>query len=194
MSNDLLRDETLLRLTKEIGRLPDLDPPGSLLTSVMAAVRTKKRPWRHRLYSWARAPRSITFTPLQLAPALGMLVVACVASLVYFSGQKGSSLPQAGLSAGAVPIRLSLDMPDAGRVAVVGSFNQWYGKGYEMQYDSSRASWTLTVWLPEGRYEYAFVVDEGRILPDPGAPIYQDDGFGNQNSVLIVGKRDDSTI
>jgi hypothetical protein len=47
-------------------------------------------------------------------------------------------------------------------------------------------AWTLTVFLAPGRYHYAFLIDGRRWQPDPGALLFEDNGFGGENSVLIV--------
>ena len=192
--------EDLLYLAARVKRLPDLDPPAILLPSVMQAVRMKRRPWWYRLHKWASAPMSITFTPLRVLPAAAMLVAVCLASVFYLTlrDNRSFNLHEAQLQSSAyrgpnmVPVSFSLHMPDAGSVAVVGSFNDWHPKECSMHRD--REMWTVTLHLPSGRYEYAFMVDGKSIVPDPGANIYQDDGFGNQNAVLIVGNHDETAI
>ncbi len=194
MNNELQQDEVLARIERGIREMPSLDPPDSLLSSVMGTVRTQKRPWWFRALRWARSPRSITFTPLQLVPAASMFVVACLVSVLYLWGSGNSphvgTLPQNE----GIAVTLSLNLPDAQHVRVVGSFNDWHTRGYEMHREEGTESWTLTVRLPKGRYEYAFVVDDGKIIPDPSAGFYQDDGFGHRNAVLIVGNHDETNI
>ena len=63
-----------------------------------------------------------------------------------------------------------------------------------MKKDETKGAWTLVLQLPAGRYEYAFVLDGQTIIPDPLAEFYEDDGFGNQNGVLIVGNHHDKAI
>lgn len=48
--------------------------------------------------------------------------------------------------------------------------------------------------LPMGRHEYAFLIDGERIVPDPGALLYHEDGFGNRNAVLILGGNGETNI
>lgn len=79
-------------------------------------------------------------------------------------------------------------------MSVIGSFNQWQGRGYEMHRDATAPVWTMTLWLPPGRHEYAFLVDGKEILTDPQALLYQEDGFGSRNAVLIVGQYDDQSV
>jgi 1,4-alpha-glucan branching enzyme len=63
-----------------------------------------------------------------------------------------------------------------------------------MKKDESKGVWTLVLQLPAGHYEYAFMLDGQKLIPDPGAEFYQDDGFGHQNGVLIVGNYHDNAI
>jgi hypothetical protein len=194
MNDERQKDEVLLRIEQKIREMPSLDPPDVLLNSVMRKVRTRKRPWWYRAFRWARSPRSITFTPLQLLPATSMFVAAVLVSAFYLWGGghsiRGNGVPQNQ----GIPVTLSLNLPSAQRVQVVGTFNDWHARGYEMRREEGKESWTLTVRLPRGRYEYAFMVDGGKIVPDPGAGFYQDDGFGNRNAVLIVGNHDETNI
>ncbi|HBZ54271.1 MAG TPA: hypothetical protein DEO88_02600 [Syntrophobacteraceae bacterium] len=184
MGHDLTADPTLGRIEEALRRMPDLDPPNVLLQSVMGAVRaTRLSPWV-RVLRWFRAPRSITFTPLQLAPAAVVLIVLCLAFAFYaFKGEKGGLVVQNH----PVPVVLALRFPEARTVAVIGSFNGWQPQGCKLTSVNGEAHWTIQLLLPAGRYEYAFVVDGEKIMPDPGAGLHEDDGFGNQNAILFVG-------
>jgi 1,4-alpha-glucan branching enzyme len=77
-------------------------------------------------------------------------------------------------------------MPGASRVELIGSFNQWRPGDFVMKWDESRKAWVVSLDLQKGRYEYAFLVDGVKVVPDPNALIYRDDDFGNKNSILIV--------
>ena len=92
-----------------------------------------------------------------------------------------------------IPVVFNLSVREAHAVAVVGTFNGWKPRGYEMQFNPEKKIWSLTVRLPEGRYEYAFLVDGQRVVPDPEASLYQDDGFGNENSVMILRTKNEKT-
>jgi 1,4-alpha-glucan branching enzyme len=48
--------------------------------------------------------------------------------------------------------------------------------------------WTIDVPLEPGVYQYAFVVDGAEWRPDPRAVSHVDDGFGRENSVVIVSR------
>jgi len=83
-----------------------------------------------------------------------------------------------------VPVRFLYRDPQAQRVCVMGSFNEWSPHAHCMNWE--RGVWSITVLLSPGRYEYHFLID-GRIRQkDPGALFAQDNGFGEENSVLVV--------
>lgn len=181
----------LARLQDAIRGMPDLDPPKILLPSVMRSVRTKRLPIWIRLLRWAGSPRSITFTPLRAFPAAAVLIAVAFA-LVYHVLQPGSVSLE--MPDGRVPVVLALQAPDARRVAVIGSFNGWRAQDLEPQTLDGEKRWAVTLMLPAGRHEYAFVVDGERIVPDPWAGFHEEDGFGNHNAVLYIGKGNGSSI
>lgn len=183
----------LRRYSKQVREMPYLAPPDSLLPSIMGVVRGKRFPLWYRSIRWARSPKSLTFTPLQVASLASVLVLLSFASAYYLL--RSEHRFDAGTAVqGSVPITFTLNMPEARSVSVVGTFNAWQEKGYEMTRDTAKGTWTLILRLPDGRYEYAFVLDGQKIVPDPEAEFLADDGFGNQNAVLIVGKRHDKAI
>lgn len=69
-------------------------------------------------------------------------------------------------------------------VCVTGSFNAWSEHADRMS--RSGDTWSATVSLAPGRYQYVFVVDGRLWRADPGNPLAEDDGFGTKNSVLVV--------
>jgi hypothetical protein len=188
-----LECDLLLRISRQIGKIPYLDPPENLLPSVMDAIRHKQYPVWYRMMRWARSPRSLTFSPLQAASLAFVLVLVSFFSAFYMLSGVTSKVFPPGLP-GGTSIMLTLNMPEVQSVSVVGTFNDWYEKGYEMRRDSSKNAWTLVLQLPAGRYEYAFVLDGKKLIPDPQAEFYADDGFGNRNAVLIVGNHNDKAI
>jgi hypothetical protein len=185
-------DNRDLQIAQWIRKIPDLEPPSNLLTSVMQSIQPKKLPWMRRVTLWAKSPKSFTFTPLRLAPAAIALV-----GILFISGywiyRQEELRPSPTQSESHIPIVFNASVPGAQAVAVIGTFNGWKPRGYEMRFNQEKKIWSLTVRLPEGRYEYAFLVDGQTVLPDPKASLYQDDGFGNENSVMILGTKDEKT-
>jgi hypothetical protein len=181
-----------LQIAHWVQKMPDLEPPSNLLTSVMQSIQPKKLPWMRRVALWAKSPKSFTFTPLRLAPVAMVLIGILVVSGYWVFGQKDFGLyPNQAES--HIPVVFNLNIPEAHAVAVVGTFNGWKPSGYEMQFNQEKKVWSLTVRLPEGRYEYAFLVDGQRVLPDPEASLYQDDGFGNENSVMFLRTKNEKS-
>jgi 1,4-alpha-glucan branching enzyme len=74
--------------------------------------------------------------------------------------------------------------PTAKSIMISGSFNAWDIHKDRMAGPDKSGVWNIVITLPEGRYEYLFIVD-GNWLPDPSVPTV-DDGFGGKNSVLFV--------
>ena len=96
--------------------------------------------------------------------------------------------PADGPAAGALrSAHFVVRAPSARRVAVVGDFNAWDPTVTPLVRDTISAAWTASVSLRDGRYVYAYVVDGRRWMADPNAPLAPPDGFGQQNSVLVVG-------
>jgi len=181
-----------LQIAHWIEKMPDLEPPSNLLTSVMQSIQPKKLPLTQRVVLWAKSPKSFTFTPMKLAPVLMVLIGIFVVSGYWVFRQKDWGL-YSNQAESHIPVVFNLSIPEAQAVAVVGTFNGWQPRGYEMQFNREKKIWSLTVRLPEGRYEYAFLVDGQRVLPDPEASLYQDDGFGNENSVMILRTKNEKT-
>ena len=83
-------------------------------------------------------------------------------------------------------VRFELSAPQASRVTLVGSFNEWNPVATPLTRDAS-GKWMVAVQLPRGRHVYAFVVD-GDVTADPDAPRAADADFGSSNSVVLVGR------
>jgi 1,4-alpha-glucan branching enzyme len=77
--------------------------------------------------------------------------------------------------------------PSAKSVTISGSFNAWDTHKNRLSGPDNNGVWYIVIPLPEGRYEYLFIVDGKKWQPDPSVPEV-DDGFGGKNSVLLIGK------
>ncbi|MBW2091522.1 MAG: glycogen-binding domain-containing protein [Deltaproteobacteria bacterium] len=172
-----------------IADIPEIEPPEEIMAEVMGRIRPKNLSQWQRFMRWLKAPKSLTFTPMQIAPACALITVLILAFLFspiqIFKRDSGTETA-IKLAETGTPVVFSLDMPEASSVAVIGSFNQWSPNGYEMKRENERGSWTLVTSLKKGRYIYAFLVDGRLVVPDSQAVLHQDDGFGNKNSILII--------
>jgi hypothetical protein len=82
-----------------------------------------------------------------------------------------------------VVVRFSLRAPEAHKVAIVGDFNGWGKDRTLLSEIGGDGIWRITLRLRPGTYQYAFLVDGKRWVPDPGA-LRKPDGFGGHNSVI----------
>ena len=84
----------------------------------------------------------------------------------------------------AEPVLFIYNDGRAKKVCVAGDFNQWSPQSHCMRRDEN--IWSLQVVLPPGRYQYLLVIDNNTWRTDPGVPFKEENGFGTENSVLIV--------
>lgn len=83
-----------------------------------------------------------------------------------------------------LPVTFKLSgFPDAKKVIIAGSFNDWHEHKEAMQLING--VWTTTLQLTGGKHTYKFIVD-GKWMTDPGNPLLENDGYGNINSILFV--------
>jgi 1,4-alpha-glucan branching enzyme len=82
------------------------------------------------------------------------------------------------------PIEFKLYAPQARRVNLAGSFNNWNTQKPSAKKDS-RGNWMVKVDLRPGRYEYKFLVD-GSWFTDPKCTRFVSNPFGSQNCVVEV--------
>ncbi len=84
-----------------------------------------------------------------------------------------------------VTFRLQLEEP-AQVVYLAGTFNEWQVGRNPMHSEDGGRTWTLTLHLMPGVYQYKFVVNGNDWRTDPRAAQNVNDGMGNINSLLIV--------
>jgi RHS repeat-associated protein len=93
----------------------------------------------------------------------------------------------AGTTAGAsMPVTFTYINTTASHVYVAGQFNNWT----QAALTKNGSTWTITLSLTQGSYQYKFVVD-GNWIQDPANPFTAPDGNGNYNSKLAVGPLDE---
>ena len=74
--------------------------------------------------------------------------------------------------------------PEAQRVSIGGSFNQWNPSSHPLKRDK-KGIWKISLPLSPGQYEYRFFVDE-EWQTDPNCPTCVENPFGTLNCVRIV--------
>ncbi|MCX7719253.1 MAG: thioredoxin family protein [Candidatus Sumerlaeaceae bacterium] len=88
-------------------------------------------------------------------------------------------------SAGKYRVTFRFEAPAAQSVCVAGSFNDWNGTANPLTKQGN--TWVGVVEMPAGEYEYKFVVNGDKWLPDPKNREGRDDNYGSMNSVIWVG-------
>jgi len=84
----------------------------------------------------------------------------------------------------SAPVEFRLvGFPDAGKVFLAGSFNQWAPDALPMTKQGE--DWVTTIPLVGGKHLYKYIVDD-QWITDPRNPITEEDGKGHLNSVLFV--------
>ena len=146
-----------------------------------------------RLAASLWAPRQVS---LRLRPVYGLAAAAALAVGTWIapSSSQAPSTPDQATVAVETPspilVQFRLDVNQAADVRLVGSFTNWQDQ-YELQ-QTGAGVWTVTVPLTPGVYDYMFIVDGHRWMPDPNATQVSD-GFGGVNSrmaLLAPGDRD----
>jgi hypothetical protein len=159
----------------------------------MAAVRAEPLP-RRRSALWERviAPRSFTLSPMTSSLlAAGLVGIGVLAGALASNRDgrppAGQVSPVAhGLPVSDTVVKFVFVAPQAGKVSLVGDFNDWDSTRSPMVRADKDGRWSVTLPLSTGRHVYNYVVD-GTWLVDPNAP-RSGDGFGHMNSVKVVSK------
>jgi 1,4-alpha-glucan branching enzyme len=108
--------------------------------------------------------------------------VLVVAAVVVTSAVIGS-----GAQSDSVVVHLSLEAPEAEAVSVVGDWNDWDPKAHVMKDENGDGVWEVRIEVSKDReYEYQFLLNGDKWIPDPNAPLHVSDGFGGKNSVLNI--------
>ncbi len=82
-------------------------------------------------------------------------------------------------------VELSVSLPEAKQVQLIGDFIDW-DEGQAISLHSSNSGlWSTQINLKPGQYEYLFLVDDLPIT-DPANPHKSPNSFGGENSILKV--------
>ena len=112
--------------------------------------------------------------------------------LLILSGCGTGSAFRAGVDPGTGPtiheegVRFTFYSTRVNSVAIAGSFNNWSSTADPLFDREGTGMWTIMLPLTSGRYEYKFVIDGEKWISDPGNSDLVDDGFGGNNSVIVV--------
>src|SRR5258708_4025328 len=149
----------------------------------LEAVRAEPLPL-HSTGGWRSffAPRAVVVAPSRVAVLaaglVGIGVVLGVGSRFDQNGREAgppeaSAVASPRISASDTVFTFVVIAPGAGRVSVVGDFNQWSSGANPMTRIENSNAWSVTVRMPAGRHLYSFFTvgkDGGQWLGDPNAP------------------------
>ena len=172
---------TVDRLESVAALLASAPAAARLEARVMAALRRPAPPGAgvRRLVRWLTTPHAVTF---RIRPAWSLALAVAVALLTLVPAREAG--PVLGEHEGIA--QFVGRFPDARSVHVVGSFNDWRPGTIPLEDPDHDGVWRATVVLPTGAYEYMFVVDGERWVPDHMADRLVEDDFGRENSIVIV--------
>lgn len=165
----------LTRLDDRLERLGEVDVPAGLSRSILAAL----------------PAQAYSTSPLRRALAYGAapLFVALLAAVTLLVGERFQLRDRVAERI----VEVMLSAPHAVSVAIVGDFNGWNPQRTQLVRSSHEGLWRARLKLPPGVYEYNFVIDGTTWVSDPLAKMMLSDGFGGENSVIIVdGQENDS--
>lgn len=155
-------------------------PPG-FRTALLARLHRERPSRLGRAWSWMARPHTVRVRP---AVALALAAAAVVAVLARPTAPSPAPVVERE-AALMVPVQLVFSAPAAASVAVTGDFLDWDPAGVPMR-PVGAGGWVAELTLAPGVHHYVFVVDRADWRPDPLAVAQVDDGFGQQNSVLLV--------
>jgi hypothetical protein len=132
-----------------------------------------------------------TATPTAAPPAEAAAPAATgsePAAAALATGAKRPTAPGPNQTADGVVFNFK---PDGGargkKIYLAGNFNDW--KPDNSQYvmtDDGSGTFTITVKLPPGTYQYKYVIDGTTWITDPYSPGEAPDGFGGRNGKFDV--------
>jgi hypothetical protein len=101
---------------------------------------------------------------------------------------KAPAMPGPNLTADGVVFNFKPDGGGKGKkIFLAGTFNDWNPANpkYLLTDNDGDGTWSITVKLPPGTYQYKFVAD-GQWIKDPYSPSDAPDGFGGRNGKFDV--------
>jgi len=149
-----------------------------------------------RAASWWRTERVVRLSPLTgLAVAAGLAAVIALSSLAggtrsgsgsAVASDKSVTQQTATRSDTVHLVRFVFVDSRASSVEIVGDFNAWTKGVTRLERSGAPGVWAVSIALPAGRHEYAFIINGSRWIADPLAPNTSDD-FGTESAVIHVG-------
>jgi anti-sigma-K factor RskA len=160
---------------------PSSDFTAQVMQKIAQEDSLVRESWWDKVHHLLTLPR----VSLKWAAALGMaLVTLFLGYNIYFS----SVTQYCPNNLAEITFSMRADASQVKSIAVVGDFNDWDPTRNLLADENNDGIWTVTLKLEPGRYEYMFILDGQKWVPDPSAYRYVSDGFGNKNAVLEISK------
>jgi len=127
----------------------------------------------------ADAPRAMAWPRWVAVPVAAALIVGITIFITQRFVQPSHS--------DTVIVRLVLEAPGVREVSVVGDWNGWDPTSNRLTDEDGDGIWEIELRLKRGEeHQYQFLIDREKWVPDPGAPLQVEDGFGGFNSILQI--------
>lgn len=177
--DDSLHNEELIDLIREglnKGVSENKERLVGLENDVIQSLRSESSPTSEDLFG------RLSFPKLSLAGSAVFLVVIGL-TIGFFLGSYIGNRPVATRDGSTFLVAY----PEAEQVAIAGDFTNWKPQSLHQR---EKGLWAIKLELKPGRYEYNFIVDGQRWVPDPRASEYAQ-SYGQLSSVIYVGKSRD---
>lgn len=149
-------------------------PPG-FQQRVAAAVSELEKSDENR-----RQKHSHWLSPVPRLAALAVIIVFLLSTVIYLQ----LDIPSIHENETPSVVEFMLNAPKAEKVDLVGDFTAWQPGQVHFDGPDENGNWHASIALPEGRYEYLFLVDGRNWVTDFSAPAHRPDGFGNMNAII----------
>jgi len=187
--------EEYLKLKKIVSALNSISPqiaPVELTKNIMAKISKEEiqiqSSWMDQLKRRISIP-GLSF-PRKWESIFSFRLVGVTAAavlIIFFAFTFIFNLPNtSSICSAEIQFSLKLNNNKTHTVAIAGDFNSWNPGDNLLEDPDGDGIWTGTLKLKPGRYEYMFVLDGKKWVPDPNALRYVKDGFGNKNAILEI--------
>jgi len=173
------------RLKQMLASLNSLSPqpvPADFTQSIMAKISKKEIQIQTSWMDLLKKRISIPRFSFRLIGATAVAVAVMFFAFTFVFNTPDTS----PICSAEVQFSLKISDGKAHTVAIAGDFNGWNPQANILEDHEGNGIWTGTLKLEPGRYEYMFVLDGEKWLPDPNALRYVKDGFGNKNAILEI--------